>query len=69
MAKRVLELDDGRCRRCTAPARPDFIAAHTTGFGPSRATCAPRSWPLVEESGVPRAQIDRLTESTSRASA
>ena len=64
MAKRVLELDD-RAVLIGAPRLLDlsFIAAHTTGFQEFARDLRAEKWSLlVEESGVPRSQIDRLTE-------
>ncbi|MES2115544.1 MAG: FdhF/YdeP family oxidoreductase [Pseudomonadota bacterium] len=63
VAKRVVELDDealaaGRCRILDT----DFIARHTVGFHAFARDLRSESWHLLlEESGVEREQIERLT--------
>ncbi|RZT11016.1 oxidoreductase alpha (molybdopterin) subunit [Duganella sp. CF402] len=64
MAKRLLELDD-RAVLIGAPRLLDlaFITAHTTGFQEFARDLRAEKWALlVEESGVPRSQIDQLAE-------
>jgi molybdopterin-dependent oxidoreductase alpha subunit len=63
VAKRVVELDD----EALAAGRPrvidtDFIASHTIGFHEFARDLRDESWHvLLEESGVEREQIERLT--------
>lgn len=63
VAKRVVELDD----EAVAGGQPrildtDFIAAHTVGFHEFARDLRDESWHLLlEESGVEREQIERLT--------
>jgi molybdopterin-dependent oxidoreductase alpha subunit len=63
IAKRVVELDD----EAVAASRPrvldtDFIASHTIGFHEFARDLRDESWHvLLEESGVEREQIERLT--------
>ena len=63
VAKRVVELDD----EAVAAGRPrvldtDFIASHTVGFHEFARDLRDESWHLLlEESGVDREQIERLT--------
>jgi len=64
MAKRLLELDD-QAVLIGAPRLLDldFITAHTTGFQAFARDLRAERWPLLlEESGVPRAQIEQLTD-------
>src|SRR5450830_1352240 len=64
MAKRLLELDDravliGMKRLIDL----DFITQHTAGFQEFARDLRAERWPvLLEESGVPREQIDRLVD-------
>jgi len=64
VAKRVLELDDEAQRAGTARVLDvDFIAEHTHGFGLFAADLRAEHWDaLVEDSGVPRADIERLAQ-------
>jgi molybdopterin-dependent oxidoreductase alpha subunit len=63
VAKRVVELDD----EAVAAGRPrvldtDFIASHTIGFHEFARDLRDESWHvLLEESGVEREQVERLT--------
>ncbi|KGF80008.1 CbbBc protein [Massilia sp. JS1662] len=62
VAKRVLELDDD-AHAAGSPRVLDtaFIDAHTTGFAAFAADLRAEDWGmLLEESGVPRADIERL---------
>ncbi len=64
VAKRVLELDD-KAAATGGPRVLDsaFIDAHTQGFGAFARDLRAESWPLLlEESGVAREQIERLTQ-------
>lgn len=64
VAKRLLELDDA-AQACGAASLLDhaFIAEHTSGFAAFAQDLRDQSWAaLLEESGVPRAQIDQLTD-------
>ncbi|MQA21628.1 FdhF/YdeP family oxidoreductase [Rugamonas rivuli] len=64
LAKRLLELDDhvqldGGKRLLDL----DFIAHHTTGFQEFAQDLRMESWPLlIEESGVPREEIEKLAQ-------
>ncbi|MQA39163.1 FdhF/YdeP family oxidoreductase [Rugamonas aquatica] len=64
LAKRLLELDDhalldGGKRQLDL----DFIAGHTSGFHEFAQDLRMESWPLlVEESGVPREEIEKLAQ-------
>ncbi|WP_374362871.1 FdhF/YdeP family oxidoreductase [Pseudoduganella danionis] len=64
VAKRLLELDDAALARGAASLLDHaFIADHTSGFAAYAEDLRQQPWPaLLEESGVPRAQIDQLTE-------
>ncbi|TDR73892.1 FdhF/YdeP family oxidoreductase [Paludibacterium purpuratum] len=64
MAKRVVELDDAAC--ATGGERVldvAFIETHTVGIDEFLADLRQESWSLlIEESGVPREEIERLTQ-------
>ena len=64
MAKRLLERDDAELAAGRASLLDHaFIEQHTSGFDAFAADLRAQDWPqLIEESGVPRAQIDALTE-------
>jgi molybdopterin-dependent oxidoreductase alpha subunit len=64
MAKRTLELDDeARAGGLPRVLDADFIARHTAGFEAFASDLRAESWGLlVAESGVPREQIEALTQ-------
>lgn len=63
VAKRVLELDDNAVELGTQRVLDTgFIEEHTSGFAAFAADLRCESWDLlIEESGVPREQIEQLT--------
>ena len=64
LAKRVVELDDEAIAAGTARVLDmDFIAEHTSGYAAFAADLRAQAWPvLMEESGVPREQIENLAQ-------
>jgi molybdopterin-dependent oxidoreductase alpha subunit len=64
LAKRVVELDDAAIAAGTARVLDTlFISSHTVGFENFARDLRNESWPvLLQESGVPRDQIERLAQ-------
>ncbi|RFP16221.1 MULTISPECIES: FdhF/YdeP family oxidoreductase [unclassified Duganella] len=64
LAKRLLELDDhALLHGARRLLDVDFIAQHTAGFDEFARDLRKESWPLlIEESGVPRAEIEKLAQ-------
>jgi molybdopterin-dependent oxidoreductase alpha subunit len=68
IAKRLLELDDAaRAAGKASLLDREFLDQHTSGFAAFEQDLRAQDWaPLLEESGVPRAQIEQLAELYSR---